>query len=93
MRERGGLLDVRVVPRADRPGIAGMRGGALLVRLSSPPVGGAANRELVETLARALRCPTRDVELVSGRHTRAKRVRIAGLAREQVLAALGLHDT
>jgi hypothetical protein len=70
-----------------------MRGGALLVRLSSPPVGGAANRELVDTLARALGLPKRDVEIVSGEHTRDKRVRVAGLTRAQVLAALGLNES
>ena len=40
-------LTVRVIPRASKPGIAGTRDGALLVRLQSPPVEGAANAELM----------------------------------------------
>ena len=50
----GVLIDVRVIPRAKRSGLAGKRGDALLVRLQAPPVDGAANAELVEVLAAAL---------------------------------------
>ena len=53
----GVAIAVRVIPRAGRSGLAGTRGDALLVRLQSPPVEGAANEELIEVLARALQVP------------------------------------
>lgn len=81
-------LDVRVTPRAGRSEIAGLRDGALLVRLAAAPVDGAANDELIALLAHALRIPKRDIAIVSGDRSRAKRVRIAGLDREQILAKL-----
>jgi uncharacterized protein (TIGR00251 family) len=62
----GIIIDVRVIPRAAKPGIAGTRDGALLVRLNAPPVEGAANAELIEVLGKALAVPTRSVEIVAG---------------------------
>jgi uncharacterized protein len=81
-------LEVRVAPRADRSGFAGLRDGALLVRLASAPVDGAANDELIALIARALRIPKRDITIVSGERSRSKRIRIAGIDREQALAKL-----
>jgi uncharacterized protein (TIGR00251 family) len=57
---------VRVVPRASRSEVAGEHDGALRVRVAAPPVDGAANEELIRTLARALRVPARDVRIMSG---------------------------
>jgi uncharacterized protein (TIGR00251 family) len=71
-------FDVRVVPRASRSEIVGDHDGALRVRIAAPPVEGAANEELMRTLARALGVPTRAVEIVSGHASKTKRVRVAG---------------
>ena len=81
-------LEVRVIPRAGRTGFAGLRDGALLVRLAAAPVDGAANAELIALIARALRIPKRDITIVSGERARSKRVRIAGVDRERALAKL-----
>jgi uncharacterized protein len=77
-----------VIPRAGRSGFAGLREGALLVRLAAAPVDGAANDELIALLAKTLKIPKRDIAIISGERARTKRVRIAGLDREQVLARL-----
>ena len=79
-------MAVRVVARAGRTAIAGVRGDALLVRLAAAPVDGAANDALVAFLAEALNCHMRDITLVSGHASRNKRVAIAGLT-EAALAA------
>jgi len=84
------LLDVRVVPRAGKSGVAGLRDGALLVRLAAAPVDGAANAELISVLADALGVPKRYVEIVSGDRSRSKRVRVTGMDPDAVLAALKL---
>lgn len=81
-------LEIRVVPRAGRSEIAGLRSGALLIRLAAAPVDGAANDELIALLAKALHLPKRDITIVSGDRSRSKRVRIAGLGREQALTLL-----
>ena len=75
----GIILDVRVIPRAARSGLAGTRGDALLVRLNAPPVEGAANSELIAVIAAALDVPRRDVSIVGGARARQKRVLVAGV--------------
>jgi len=90
-------VTVRVVPRASKPGIAGVRDGALLVRLQSPPVNGATNAELIELIAKAFGAAKRDVSMESGEHSKLKRIAIETLDRrrfELVLESLGIdpHD-
>ncbi len=73
------ILDVRVIPRSGHSGAAGTRGDALVVRLHAPPVAGAANAELIEVLAAALKVPKRAVSILAGEHSRQKRVRVSGI--------------
>ena len=78
--ERGGaiIFTVRVVPRASRSSIEGEHDGAVRVRVAAPPVDGAANEELVLTLARALGVARRAVEITSGHTSKLKQVRVHG---------------
>jgi uncharacterized protein (TIGR00251 family) len=84
----GVAFAVRVVPRAGRTQVAGVRGDALLVRLAAPPVEGAANEALVAFLARIFDRPKRDVTIASGHASRDKRVVVAGLTAESAAACL-----
>ncbi|MER3427832.1 MAG: DUF167 domain-containing protein [Pyrinomonas sp.] len=72
-------FNVRAVPRASRSKIVGEWNGALRVQLAAPPAGGAANEELVRTLAEALRVAPHAVEIVRGAAGQNKRVRVRGL--------------
>jgi uncharacterized protein (TIGR00251 family) len=78
--EESGALTfaVRVVPRASKSALAGEHGGALKVRVAAPPVEGAANEELARFLSKAFGVAARDVEIVSGRASKTKRVRVRG---------------
>lgn len=55
-----------------------MHGDALKVRLAAPPVEGKANEALVAFLADRFEVPKRNVAIVSGEHSREKRVEIVG---------------
>ena len=81
-------LIVRVRPGATRSGVAGLHGGALCVRVGARPVEGAANRALLRVLAEALDVRPANVALRRGTRGRDKRVAIAGVSTEQVLARL-----
>ena len=83
-------LAVRVVPRASKAGVAGTRDHAILVRLGAAPVDGAANAELIATLARALDVPRRALTIISGTNSRNKRVRVEGLSQDAALHKLGV---
>jgi uncharacterized protein (TIGR00251 family) len=86
-------IDVRVVARAGRSGLAGVRDNRLLVRLNAAPVDGAANAELIEVIASACDVPRRAVEIVKGERSRQKRVRVAGLDVATAEARLLRHAT
>ena len=81
-------FDVHVIPRAGRSHVAGMREGAVLIRLAAAPVDGAANAELVDLIARLLHVPKRDVHIVSGEKSRHKRVHVAGMNAADVVDKL-----
>lgn len=83
------VFDVRAQPRAKRPGLKGIRQGALEIALRAPPVDGAANLELVETLAELLGVARRAVTVVRGAGSRGKAVSVEGLGPDQIRARLG----
>jgi len=75
----GSVLRLHVRPGASRPGLDGLHGGALALRVGARPVGGAANREVLRVLAAALGVALSSLELAAGSRGREKRVRVRGL--------------
>ena len=73
------VIKIKVEPRSSQSGIVGLYGDALKVKLTSPPVEGKANKELVEVLAKECGVRKGDVEIVSGKGSKNKLVRITGI--------------
>jgi uncharacterized protein (TIGR00251 family) len=86
--ERDGavIVSVRVSPRSSRDAIEGEHAGALKVRLTAPALEDRANKSLRRVLAARLKVPIAAVRIVAGEKNRVKRVAIAGVTREQLLA-------
>ena len=82
-------LTVQVRARALRDEIVDRVGTTLRVRVTAPPVGGAANDAVRGVLARALRCPRAAVEIVRGHSARTKLVRVIGLTPGELETRLG----
>ena len=80
------VLAVRVQPRASKDEIAGVMGGALKVRLRAPAVEDRANEALCEYLAELLKTPKAAVRILSGHHSRSKRIEVRGVTEQQILA-------
>ena len=85
------IFSVRVQPRASKDEVAGVMDGALKVRLRAPALEDRANEALCEYLAELLKTPKAAVRILSGHHSRSKRVEVLGVTREQVLG-LVTHD-
>jgi len=90
----GGItLRIRVRPRSSRDGVAGVHEGALVVRLTAPPVEGQANAALGRVLARVLDVAPSAVRILRGESGREKLIAVAGVspsaARARLAAALG----
>jgi uncharacterized protein (TIGR00251 family) len=74
----GIVLSLHIQPRASKNELCGVQDNALKVRLTSPPVDGAANKLCREFLADVFKVPKSSVEIISGETSRHKRVRISG---------------
>ena len=87
-------LTVRLTPRGGRDAIDGWIRDAdgqpcLKVRVSSPPVEGAANEALERLIAATLKVPARAVRIVAGHQARVKRLEIDGADEADLAQAFG----
>lgn len=81
----GVVFGVRVIPRASKNAFAGEHDGAVKIRISAPPVDGAANNEVIAFLAKAFGIAKSSVTIENGLASRNKLIRIDGLNREEFL--------
>ncbi|HET8592485.1 MAG TPA: DUF167 family protein [Solirubrobacterales bacterium] len=71
-------IEVKVTPRASRDEVVGMREGVLAVRVRAAPVDDAANRAVVNLLAKRAGVARSRVRIVRGGRGRRKLVAIDG---------------
>lgn len=76
---RGIELNIKVEPRSARRGVAGVYGDALKVKLTSAPVEGKANEELIELLSDFFKVKKSDIRILRGSSSKRKSVEIAGV--------------
>ena len=81
-------LAVRIQPRSSKNGVTRMEDGALKIRLTAPPVDGAANEALIKYLSDVLSVSKSQVEIVSGHTSREKRIKISGKSEKDVIRLL-----
>ena len=81
-------LAIRVQPRAKRSEVAGERGGAVVIRVSAPPVDSKANEAVCRLIAGRVGVPKSAVRIVRGESSRDKVVRIDGLSADEARTAL-----
>jgi uncharacterized protein len=86
--DRGTVLLIHAQPKASVTELAGRHGGALKIRIAAAPSEGAANEELRRFLAERLRLPLAKVQLLSGGHSRHKRILLKEVRLEQVRRVL-----
>lgn len=81
-------LTVYVQPRASRVGIVGLHDGQLKLAITSPPVEGQANTQVIAFLAKLFGVPKSSLTLESGSQNRSKRLTIAGIELARATAIL-----
>ncbi len=84
----GVVLSLQVQPRSSRNQIVGLHGDLLKVKLTSPPVDGAANKCCCDFLAKLFGVAKSNVSIIGGETSRKKRVLVCGVQRDAVLALL-----
>lgn len=86
------LVPVRVFPRSNRNELT-IEADGLRVRLTAPPVEGAANEALIALLAERLGLPKRAVRVARGAAGRQKLLEITGLSGEEFWERLQKNTT
>ncbi len=81
---------LRVQPRSSKEELL-LDGHGLRLRVTAPPVAGEANKAVVEFFCRRLKIPTNSIEIVTGRRSTRKLIRIAGQPASQTAARLEAH--
>ena len=76
-------INVRVIPRSSKNSIE-WEEGALKVRLTAPPVDGAANEALLTLLAQRLGLSKRDIHIIQGAAGRHKTIEITGMTSQAI---------
>lgn len=82
------MLRVYIQPRAAKNQMCGVQGDELKIRLTSPPVDGAANKLCREFIADYFGVAKSSVEIVSGEASRHKRIRVSGNQADQFTTQL-----
>lgn len=81
-------IAVRLQPRAKREEVVGVRGDAVVIRVTAPPVDGKANAALCAFVAKRAGVAKSAVEVVSGHSARDKVVEVQGVEADALRAAL-----
>ncbi len=82
--KHGILIRLYIQPRASKNEIIGIHGGtALKIRLTSPPVEGAANSACIEFLSNVLGIRKSQVEILSGQKSRIKQIKLTGISLQE----------
>jgi uncharacterized protein len=82
------VINIRVVPRSSKISIEALGNDQYKIKLTSPPVDGEANEQLVRVLAGKLSIPSNRIEIISGATSRNKRVKIIGLKHNELLSLM-----
>jgi len=82
------LIAVLVQPRASKNTLCGLQGEELKVRLTSPPVDGAANKMCCIFFARLLGCAKSGVSIRRGHTSRHKQIRVDAYSAAEVRKVL-----
>jgi uncharacterized protein (TIGR00251 family) len=71
---KGISFKVYVQPKSSKNQITGMYGGALKIKITAPPVDGAANKMCLKYLSKCLSVPMSRLEIITGQSSRTKYV-------------------
>ena len=82
--KKGLTFDIQVIPHASRAEIVGMQDGVLKIKVTAPPVEGAANEACIKLLAGELKLKKSQMEISSGAKSRRKTVMIKDISKTEL---------
>lgn len=82
------VLSLNVQPRSSKNQWIGVYGDEVKIKLTAPPVDGAANQCCCKFIAESLNVAASQIQLLSGNTSRRKRILIKGLSLQQIHARI-----
>jgi uncharacterized protein (TIGR00251 family) len=82
--KKGLAFDIQVIPHASRVQLVGAQDGVLKIKVTAPPVEGAANEACIKLLARELGLKKSQMEISSGAKSRKKTVMIKDISKAEL---------
>jgi uncharacterized protein len=82
--KNGLSFDIHVNPHASRAGIAGLAEGMLKVRVTAPPVEGAANEACLALVAKKLGLRKSQMSIAAGARSRRKTLQVSGISKAEL---------
>jgi len=89
MNEAATIFKIHLLPRASRDEICGLQGDAIKVTVTAPPIEERANMALQRFIAKKLHLAASQVEIMAGKRSRKKILKVSGISRTEVEKALG----
>ena len=77
--KRGITIKISVHPKSTHRGISGISGDVLKIKVNAPPVGGAANKEVIEILSDKFHIRKTAIKIIKGLTSRNKVVELEGI--------------
>ncbi len=77
-----------VKPNSSKNSIAGIFGDMIKVKICAAPDKGKANKELLEYLSSMLKIPKIDIDIIRGRFSNIKEIKIKNISREYIFSEL-----
>jgi uncharacterized protein len=90
--DNGVVISLFVQPRASKNQLIGLVEDELKVRLTSPPVDGAANALCIKFMAKLLGIAKSEVELIAGEKSRHKRLLVKAGDIDAIRRVLGISQ-
>ena len=84
----GIILKVKVTPNSSRNALAPEQGDRLSVKLTSPPVEGKANKQLLKFIGKKLGVPPSSIIVLRGHSSREKVLFVPGIDQDCALEKL-----
>ncbi len=74
------ILKVYLQPKSSKNEVVGAYRDGIKVKVTAPPVEGKANEALVRFLAKELGVSPSSIEIISGRYSREKKLKLSGIS-------------
>jgi len=82
------LIKIKLIPNAPKSEFVGILGDAIKIKISSPPIDGKANSELINFLHEKTHIAKNKIKIVSGKTAKLKLLEIPTLTQSQLAKLL-----